>query len=74
MVEERNDTGRGVVITGIGVVSSIGIGRNEFWRNLVAGKSGISEVPYNNAIKFSKDGPTALKRTKRSSLSGQEIR
>ena len=33
-----------VVITGIGVVSSIGIGKDEFWRNLIAGKSGISDV------------------------------
>ncbi|MGA1795528.1 MAG: beta-ketoacyl-[acyl-carrier-protein] synthase family protein [bacterium] len=33
-----------VVITGIGVVSSIGIGKEEFWRNLIAGKSGVSPV------------------------------
>ncbi len=33
-----------VVITGMGVVSSIGIGKDEFWRNLISGKSGISEV------------------------------
>jgi len=33
-----------VVITGVGVVSSIGIGKNHFWKNLIAGKSGISEV------------------------------
>ncbi|MDO8525713.1 MAG: beta-ketoacyl-[acyl-carrier-protein] synthase family protein [Candidatus Omnitrophota bacterium] len=33
-----------VVITGMGVVSSIGIGKDEFWKNLIAGKSGISEV------------------------------
>ncbi len=35
---------RRVVITGIGVISSIGIGKDEFWKNLIAGKSGISEV------------------------------
>ncbi|MDP3697939.1 MAG: beta-ketoacyl-[acyl-carrier-protein] synthase family protein [Candidatus Taylorbacteria bacterium] len=35
---------RRVVVTGLGVVSSIGIGKEEFWRNLIAGKSGISEV------------------------------
>jgi 3-oxoacyl-[acyl-carrier-protein] synthase II len=35
---------RRVVITGLGVVTSIGIGKDEFWRNLIAGKSGISEV------------------------------
>jgi len=33
-----------VVITGLGVVSSIGIGVEEFWKNLIAGKSGISKV------------------------------
>ena len=29
-----------IVITGLGVVSSIGIGKNEFWQALIAGKSG----------------------------------
>jgi len=33
-----------VVITGLGVVSSIGIGWQEFWQNLLAGRSGISPV------------------------------
>lgn len=33
-----------VVVTGMGVVSSIGIGLNTFWKNLIAGKSGIAEV------------------------------
>lgn len=33
-----------VVVTGMGVVSSIGIGKDEFWKNLLDGKSGISEV------------------------------
>ncbi|HWR58468.1 MAG TPA: beta-ketoacyl-[acyl-carrier-protein] synthase family protein [Thermodesulfovibrionales bacterium] len=35
---------RRVVITGLGVISSIGIGREEFWDNLLKGKSGISPV------------------------------
>jgi len=35
---------RRVVVTGLGVVSSIGIGIDEFWKNLLAGKSGISKV------------------------------
>jgi 3-oxoacyl-[acyl-carrier-protein] synthase II len=35
---------RRVVVTGLGVVSSIGIGVAEFWRNLIAGKSGISDI------------------------------
>lgn len=33
-----------VVVTGLGVVSSIGIGIDAFWKNCVAGKSGISDV------------------------------
>jgi 3-oxoacyl-[acyl-carrier-protein] synthase II len=33
-----------VVITGLGIVSSIGIGWKEFWKNLLAGRSGISKV------------------------------
>ncbi len=33
-----------VVITGLGVVSSIGIGWKEFWDSLLKGKSGISPV------------------------------
>ncbi|MDP3791247.1 MAG: beta-ketoacyl-[acyl-carrier-protein] synthase family protein [Candidatus Omnitrophota bacterium] len=33
-----------VVVTGLGVISSIGIGKNAFWDNLLKGKSGISEV------------------------------
>jgi 3-oxoacyl-[acyl-carrier-protein] synthase II len=35
---------RRVVITGLGVVSSIGIGWQDFWKNLLNGKSGISPV------------------------------
>jgi len=33
-----------IVITGLGVVSSIGVGKDEFWKNLLQGKSGISKV------------------------------
>ncbi|MFA5276637.1 MAG: beta-ketoacyl synthase N-terminal-like domain-containing protein, partial [Candidatus Omnitrophota bacterium] len=33
-----------VVVTGLGVVSSIGIGKDEFWKNAISGKSGISKV------------------------------
>ena len=35
---------RRVVVTGLGVVSSVGIGKDDFWRNLIAGKSGIGDV------------------------------
>jgi len=33
-----------VVATGLGIISSIGIGKSAFWDNLLKGKSGISEV------------------------------
>jgi len=36
-----------VVVTGIGVVSPIGIGKDDFWRNLTGGRSGIG---YLNAL------------------------
>jgi 3-oxoacyl-[acyl-carrier-protein] synthase II len=35
---------RRVVITGLGVISSVGIGWQEFWDSLLKGKSGISPV------------------------------
>jgi 3-oxoacyl-[acyl-carrier-protein] synthase II len=33
-----------VVITGLGIVSSIGVGKDEFWKNCLAGVSGIKPV------------------------------
>lgn len=44
--------GERVVITGLGVVSSIGIGKDAFWSGLTAGKSGISEVGLFDTSKF----------------------
>ncbi|MBI4650578.1 beta-ketoacyl-[acyl-carrier-protein] synthase family protein [Candidatus Desantisbacteria bacterium] len=35
---------RRVVVTGLGVISSVGIGKDEFWNAITNGKSGISEV------------------------------
>jgi 3-oxoacyl-[acyl-carrier-protein] synthase II len=35
---------RKVVITGIGIVSPIGIGSSAFWQNLIAGKCGIDRI------------------------------
>jgi len=37
------DSGR-VVVTGLGVVSSVGIGREDFWDSICRGKSGISQI------------------------------
>lgn len=44
MDTDKKNSKRLVVVTGIGVVSSLGIGVEEFWKNLIAGKSGISEI------------------------------
>ncbi|MFA5155933.1 MAG: beta-ketoacyl-[acyl-carrier-protein] synthase family protein [Candidatus Omnitrophota bacterium] len=35
---------RRVVVTGIGVISSIGTGKDDFWNALIQGKSGISRI------------------------------
>jgi len=43
-MSKGSNKSRRVVVTGLGVVSSLGIGWPEFWKNLLAGKSGISEV------------------------------
>ena len=37
-------TKRRVVITGMGAVTPVGIGVNEFWNSLLAGKSGVSTI------------------------------
>ncbi len=34
------------VVTGIGVVSSVGIGKQQWWRSLVEGRSGVSPITY----------------------------
>lgn len=43
---------RGVVITGLGVVSAFGAGREVFWRSLLAGKSAIRPVKSFDASGF----------------------
>lgn len=44
MVKSNLKKERRVVVTGLGVVSSLGIGWEEFWKNIMAGKSGISKI------------------------------
>lgn len=43
---------RRVVVTGVGLVCGCGIGTEEVWRNLVAGKSGIGPITHFDATAF----------------------
>ncbi len=43
---------RRVVVTGVGVVSPIGIGKNAFWQSLISGKSGIGLVTHFDASSY----------------------
>jgi 3-oxoacyl-[acyl-carrier-protein] synthase II len=40
----QNSEGHRVVITGLGIVSSIGVGKEEFWKNCLQGNSGIRPI------------------------------
>ncbi|MDO8885357.1 beta-ketoacyl-ACP synthase II [Candidatus Oleimmundimicrobium sp.] len=44
---------RRVVITGLGPVTSIGIGKTAFWESLIKGKSGIGEITFFDSNDFS---------------------
>ena len=43
---------RRVVITGLGIVSPVGIGIPTVWQNIVAGKSGIGKITHFDASKM----------------------
>lgn len=43
---------RRVVVTGVGLVCGCGIGTDEVWKNLLAGKSGVGPITHFDASKF----------------------
>ena len=45
MTQPRTE-GRRVVVTGIGILSAVGAGRDETWRNLLAGTNGIARTTH----------------------------
>ena len=44
---------RRVVVTGLSAITPIGIGKEEFWNNLIAGKSGIGLITQFDTTDFS---------------------
>jgi len=43
---------RRVVVTGVGLVSAVGVGTEETWRNLLAGKSGVAPITHFDTTGF----------------------
>ncbi len=43
---------RRVVVTGLGVVSPVGLNVPDFWANLIAGKSGVADITYFDTSMF----------------------
>jgi len=44
---------RRVVVTGVGLVSAVGVGTEETWRDLLAGKSGVAPITHFDTTGFS---------------------
>ncbi len=44
MMMENNGHTKRVVVTGLGMISSLGVNVEDFWQNIQAGKSGISRI------------------------------
>jgi 3-oxoacyl-[acyl-carrier-protein] synthase II len=51
-MHDRQEIKRRVVVTGIGVISSIGNGKNDFWAALAAGRSGVDKIERFDSRKF----------------------
>jgi 3-oxoacyl-[acyl-carrier-protein] synthase II len=44
MASSRKKSGKPVAVTGLGVVTSLGVGKDDNWKNLTAGQSGIKRI------------------------------
>ena len=53
---------RRVVITGVGLVSPVGIGTEETWRNLLAGQSGVAPITHFDTTGFASTIAAEVKR------------
>ena len=49
----HNETPRRVVVTGLGAVTPIGVGAQEFWQGLITGKNGVARVTHFDPSRFS---------------------
>ena len=50
---EKLMSDRRVVITGIGILSPIGLNKEDFWKNLLAGKSGVKNITSFDTTEYS---------------------
>ena len=48
---------RRVVVTGLGLVTPVGVGVNESWKNIIEGQSGISNITHFDTNGFSTPFP-----------------
>ena len=47
-----NSTERRVVVTGLGVVSALGLDSDTFWNNIIAGRCGIDKITAFDVSKY----------------------
>lgn len=52
-MKQTSGQNRRVVITGLGILSSIGFGKKDFWESVSSGKNGISNITSFDTSKFS---------------------
>ena len=66
--------GKRVVVTGMGCITSIGIGKDDFWKNLITGTSGISDVEKFDTSKLSVHRAGEIKNFKSEYFIGKALR